>query len=59
MQIVAIPMILHGVYDTLLKKDMGAFALVVAVLSFVWMTWRLERHKRMEPALEEAEPAEP
>jgi len=56
MQIVAIPMILHGVYDTLLKKDMGGFALVVAALSFVWMTWRLERHKRMEPALE-AEPA--
>jgi hypothetical protein len=38
---------------------MGGFALVVAALSFVWMTWRLERHKRMEPALEEAERAEP
>jgi RsiW-degrading membrane proteinase PrsW (M82 family) len=35
--VVGIPMVLHGLYDTLLKKDMDAGALVVAVVSFLFL----------------------
>ncbi len=31
-----VPMFLHGLYDTLLKKNMDVWALVVALGSFVW-----------------------
>ena len=31
---IAIPVILHGFYDTFLKKEINAGALVVAILSF-------------------------
>lgn len=41
--VVGIPMVLHGLYDTLLKKDMEMGALLVAVLSFGFLaalnTW--------------------
>lgn len=48
LQIVAIPMILHGLYDTLLKKDMPAVALLAAVVSFGWMVYQFERYHRKE-----------
>jgi RsiW-degrading membrane proteinase PrsW (M82 family) len=48
LQIVAIPMILHGLYDTLLKKDMRAVALLAAVVSFGWMVYQFERYHRKE-----------
>ncbi len=35
-------MILHGAYDTLLKKNMDALALAVGVASFVWFAWQVE-----------------
>jgi RsiW-degrading membrane proteinase PrsW (M82 family) len=35
--VVAVPMGLHGLYDTFLKKEMNAAALGVAVISFVWL----------------------
>lgn len=41
--IVGIPMVLHGLYDTLLKKDMNAGALVVAVLSFLFLAFQISR----------------
>jgi len=41
--VIAIPMILHGLYDTLLKKDMNALALVVAVLSFLYLAFQISR----------------
>jgi len=41
--IVAIPMILHGLYDTLLKKEMNALALVIAVLSFLFLAFQISR----------------
>ncbi|MGH7174482.1 MAG: PrsW family glutamic-type intramembrane protease [Gemmataceae bacterium] len=41
--IVGVPMILHGLYDTLLKKDMNAGALVVAVLSFLFLAFQISR----------------
>ena len=43
----AVPMVLHGLYDTLLKRDMPGYALVVGVVSFAWlmvvMEWCLRR----------------
>jgi RsiW-degrading membrane proteinase PrsW (M82 family) len=36
--ILAVPMVLHGLYDTMLKKDMQGMALLVAVASFVWLS---------------------
>ena len=41
--IVGVPMILHGLYDTLLKKDMEAIALGVAVLSFLFLAFQISR----------------
>jgi RsiW-degrading membrane proteinase PrsW (M82 family)/phage FluMu protein Com len=35
--ILAIPMTLHGLYDTMLKKDMNGAALLVALASFAWL----------------------
>ena len=41
--VVAVPMVLHGFYDTLLKKDLNAQALAVAVASFVWLAFQISR----------------
>jgi RsiW-degrading membrane proteinase PrsW (M82 family) len=41
--VVAVPAVLHGLYDTLLKKDMDALALGVAVLSFVYLAFQISR----------------
>jgi hypothetical protein len=38
--IVGIPMVLHGLYDTLLKKELTA---AVAVLSFVFLAFQISR----------------
>src|SRR5262249_46186333 len=40
---IAVPMVLHGLYDTLLKKEMAAMALLVAVLSFGYLALRISR----------------
>ena len=49
-QIVAIPMVLHGLYDTLLKKEHDGPALVVAVATFAWLAYQIETQRRREPA---------
>jgi RsiW-degrading membrane proteinase PrsW (M82 family)/DNA-directed RNA polymerase subunit RPC12/RpoP len=41
--VVAVPMVLHGLYDTLLKKEMNALALAVAVLSFLYLAFQISR----------------
>lgn len=41
--IVAVPMVLHGLYDTLLKKEMNAAALGVAILSFLYLAFQISR----------------
>jgi RsiW-degrading membrane proteinase PrsW (M82 family) len=41
--IVGIPMILHGLYDTFLKKDMKGYALAVAVASFLFLAFQISR----------------
>jgi RsiW-degrading membrane proteinase PrsW (M82 family) len=35
----SIAMVLHGLYDTLLKKDHELWALAIAVGSFAWLAW--------------------
>jgi RsiW-degrading membrane proteinase PrsW (M82 family) len=42
LQIVAVPMVLHGLYDTLLKKQMDGFALATAIVSLAWMAIQFE-----------------
>src|SRR5579871_544532 len=41
--IVGVPMVLHGLYDTLLKKDMNAIALGVAVVGFLFLAFQISR----------------
>lgn len=41
--IVAVPMVLHGLYDTLLKKEQNAAALGVAAVSFVFLAFQISR----------------
>ena len=49
-RVMAVPMVLHGFYDTLLKKDMNAYALLVALLSFAWLAWHVELARGANPA---------
>jgi RsiW-degrading membrane proteinase PrsW (M82 family) len=51
LRILSVPMVLHGLYDTLLKKDMNAYALLVGLASFAWFVWQVESARR-EPAVE-------
>lgn len=44
--LVAVPVLLHGLYDTALKKDMSAVALAAAAASIAWFTWCFERVRR-------------
>jgi hypothetical protein len=46
--ILGVPMVLHGLYDTLLKRDMGIIAFVVAAASFGWFAFQIERVRRLE-----------
>jgi RsiW-degrading membrane proteinase PrsW (M82 family) len=49
LRMLAVPMVLHGFYDTLLKKDMNVWALVVALLSFAWFAWHIELARGSHP----------
>ncbi|MFO0969960.1 MAG: PrsW family glutamic-type intramembrane protease [Gemmataceae bacterium] len=46
--LVAIPMVLHGLYDTFLKKEMNGLALVTALVSFGWFAWSIEQARAGE-----------
>ena len=46
--LVAAPMVLHGLYDTLLKKEMNIAALVVAIASFAYLAYQVEFTHRKE-----------
>lgn len=43
-----VPMVLHGLYDTMLKRDMEIAALVVAVASFGWLAFLIEYTRRQQ-----------
>src|SRR5215471_4607562 len=47
-KIIAVPMILHGLYDTALKKEMNGLSLLVALFSFCWIALQVERMCRLE-----------
>jgi RsiW-degrading membrane proteinase PrsW (M82 family) len=49
LRVLAVPMVLHGFYDTLLKKDMNIWALVVALMSFAWFAWHIELARGSQP----------
>jgi RsiW-degrading membrane proteinase PrsW (M82 family) len=42
LRILGVAMVLHGLYDALLTKDMVAPALLAALLSFAWLGWQIE-----------------
>jgi len=44
--LVSIPMVMHGLYDTLLKKDHEFYALITAVVSFAWFAWQVESARK-------------
>lgn len=44
-----VPMVLHGLYDTLLKKQLHQQALIVAVVSFAWLAFLIETTRRYVP----------
>ncbi len=46
--LVSIPMLLHGLYDVLLKKEMNGLALVAALVSFAWFAWLVETSRSEE-----------
>jgi RsiW-degrading membrane proteinase PrsW (M82 family) len=48
--LVAAAAVLHGLYDTALKKEMNAVALLAAVASFAWLAWCLEAARAAEAA---------
>jgi RsiW-degrading membrane proteinase PrsW (M82 family) len=41
--VIAGPMVLHGLYDTMLKKELDLLALVVAAASFGYLAWTISR----------------
>lgn len=46
--LISIPMVLHGLYDTLLTKNMDGLALTVALLSFGWLVLMVESAREKE-----------
>lgn len=54
LKLLAISMVLHGLYDTLLKRDMEAWALITAMASFGWFFWLHDRTIKEEEKDEEA-----
>jgi RsiW-degrading membrane proteinase PrsW (M82 family) len=54
--LVSIPMVLHGLYDTLLKKDYDVWALVTAIVSFAWFAFQVETARRTYDEQEQPRP---
>jgi RsiW-degrading membrane proteinase PrsW (M82 family) len=46
--LVSVPMVLHGLYDTALKKEMNWVALIAALLSFGWLIYCMESGRGYE-----------
>jgi len=46
MRVLAIPVILHGLYDVLLQYQFHAAGLVVALASFGWLAWLIESERQ-------------
>lgn len=48
--VIGVPMVLHGLYDTCLKKDMNGTALAVAVVSFGYLAFLTSRLRGVDDA---------
>ena len=46
--VLGVPIVLHALYDTLLKRDMNGWALVAALGSFAWLVVITEWTRRQE-----------
>jgi len=46
--LISIPMVLHGLYDTLLTKNMDGLALAIALFSFGWLVLMIETARDRE-----------
>jgi len=53
LRVQGVPMVLHGLYDTLLKREMNAAALLPAVASFAWLAFLISRSYAADPAPED------
>jgi RsiW-degrading membrane proteinase PrsW (M82 family) len=51
LKVQAVPMLLHGLYDVLLKKEMTGWAIAVAALSFAWLAVLIEWCRREEAGM--------
>jgi hypothetical protein len=51
---ISIAMTLHGLYDTLLKKDQEVLAFLVALASFAWFVYQVESMRRSDPIARKA-----
>lgn len=47
-------MLLHGLYDTCLKKDLYFLAAVVAIASFAWFGWQYDKARRTQARADQA-----
>jgi RsiW-degrading membrane proteinase PrsW (M82 family) len=52
LKVQGVPMVLHGLYDTLLKREMHLLALLTAIASFGWLAFLLVRSRDSDPAVE-------
>jgi RsiW-degrading membrane proteinase PrsW (M82 family) len=52
---ISIAMTLHGLYDTLLKKDQDVLAFLVALISFGWFVYQVESMRRSDPIARKAQ----
>lgn len=48
LRVIAVPMALHGLYDTTLKKEMDFYALMTAVAGFAWLAYQVESARGRE-----------
>lgn len=53
-RVIAVPMVLHGLYDTLLKKDMAFLAMLTAIASYGWLAFVIYRLRDQDDANERA-----
>jgi RsiW-degrading membrane proteinase PrsW (M82 family) len=54
--ILGVPMVMHGLYDTLLKQDYELWACGIAAISFAWLIFMIERARKEFPAATEEQP---
>jgi len=47
-------MLLHGLYDTCLKKDLIVLAVLVAIASFGWFGWQYDKARRTQARADQA-----